>query len=53
MAYCNAILPNGKLSLCSLHNLWQSVLGDSEHFIVFGYILKMEAFRSELLTGHY
>ena len=26
--------------------------GDSEHFYVFGYFLKMEAFRSELLTGH-
>ena len=32
--YCNAILPNGKLSLCT-YNLWQSVRGDSEHFHVF------------------
>ena len=34
MSYCNATLPSGKSSLCSLHNLhvWQSVRGDSEHF---------------------
>ena len=35
-----------------VHNLWQSVQGDSEHFFVVGYFLKMEAFWSELLTGH-
>ena len=31
MTYCNAILPNGKLSLCKSI---QSVRGDSEHFYV-------------------
>ena len=35
-----------------VHNLWQSVWGNSEHIFVVGYFLKMEAFRSELLTGH-
>ena len=32
--------------------LWQSVRGDSEQGLYFGYSLKMEAFRSELLAGH-
>ena len=35
-----------------VHNLWQSVRGDSEHLQYLGYFLKMEAFRSELSTGH-
>ena len=32
MTYCNAILHNG--SYHYVHNLWQSVRGDSEHFYV-------------------
>ena len=31
-----------------VHNLWQRL----RTFLCFGYFLKMEAFRSELLTGH-
>ena len=34
-----------------LQKVRQSVRGDSKHFFC-GYFLKMEAFRSELLTGH-
>ena len=35
-----------------VHNLWQSVSGGMRTFLCFGYFLKMESFRSELLTGH-
>ena len=50
MTYCYAILPNGKLSLCTYP--MAKCLGGLRTFLCFGYFLKMEAFRSELLTGH-
>ena len=34
-----------------VHNIWQSVRGDSEHFDVL-HFLKMEAFLSKLLIVH-
>ena len=36
-----------------IHNLWQSVRGVLRTFLCFGYFLRVEAFRSELSTGHY
>ena len=35
-----------------VHNLWQECSGGPQTFLCFGYFLKMEAFWSELLTGH-
>ena len=53
MTYCNAMLPNGKLSLCT-QPTWPMAKcsGGLQTFSCFGYFLKMETFRSELLTGH-
>ena len=49
MTYCNAILPNGNHYV---HNLDGKVFRGTPNIFMFGYFLKMEAFRSELLTGH-
>ena len=48
MQYC----PMANYHYIHVHNPWQSVWGDSKHIYVLVIFLKMEAFRSELLTGH-
>ena len=35
-----------------VHNLYGKVFGGTPNILMFGYFLKMEAFLSELLTGH-
>ena len=47
MQYC----PMANYHYVHVHNLWQSVRG-TPNILCFGYFMKMEAFRSELLTGH-
>ena len=49
MTYCNAILPSGKLF--TMHITYGKVFGGLRKLLCFGYFLKMEVFRSELLTG--